>query len=176
MSAYRSREAGASETIVIPTARARWWALVFVVPWLLTFDGAFMDYVAPELAHPWGDDFSGEYHPRPSWTEYNARQATRRLVKGAALGLAFVAVIVALTSLAQAKTTVVVDGGARILRVKTLERSWDVAFGERPTLVEREGRWYLHAGSLAPIAIATRSAPRAPIERLREALAGIPTT
>jgi len=155
---------------VIPMSRARWWALVFTLPFVLTFNHAFMDWVAPQVGHP-----NGFYigTPPPSYAQYEAAKEQRQLVVGGARVLAIAAIIVALTSFARAKTVVVVDRGARVLRVRAPSGVWDVAFGERPTLVERDGACFLHAGSLGPLAIARRGAPRAPLDRLRAALAAL---
>jgi len=101
----------------------------------------------------------------PSVEDYEGAQTRRELVILGALALAVAGIAFALTSLAQAKTVVVVDRGA-----------WDVGFGERPTLVERDGAYFIHAGALAPVAIAKRSAPHEPIARLRAALEGLLTT
>ena len=55
MSAYRSNETVSSETIVIPMGRSRWWALVFVVPFALTFNDDLMAVAAPKAkGHPNG--------------------------------------------------------------------------------------------------------------------------
>jgi len=170
---YRTHEGGACEAIVIPTAGARWWALALALPLPLTFHRGFMRSVAPTPQMPSGDDWCGNSQ---GWVAYHEAQAQQQRVDGTLFWLAIIGVIIALTSFARAKTIVVIDRGARVLRVVTPKLDRTFAFGDRPTLVAREGGYFLHAGALAPVAIASRSAPRRAIERLRAALERLLTT
>ena len=166
--AYRSAGSGPNDTIVIGPS-PRWWGLVFVVPYLLTYSRAFMHLVAPLPALDGGGGFCG--NASRNFPEYMTAQSWAGEVVVILFLLGVAGIVVALTTFALPKTIVFVDRSARVLRVKTKAREWGVAFGDRPTLVERDGAYMLHAGALAPILVAPRGASRQAIEHLRAALA-----
>ncbi|HEX4514014.1 MAG TPA: hypothetical protein VH054_10770 [Polyangiaceae bacterium] len=171
---YRAHQGGPSETIVLPTWQPRWWSLVFVVPLPLSISRDFLNFLSPpQMAKPPPpDDFCGtEYLTKT----YAYEQALAAQQHGLQRTLFFIGLmgfgLFAISLLLRAQTTIVIDRGARVLRVSSPRGQWSAAFTERPILIERDRMYFIHAGQLVPVAIAQRGAPRVVIERLRAALA-----
>ena len=164
---YRTVASGPIETIVIAPA-PRWYALILAIPFVLTFNDAFMHLVAP-IPVLEGSGFCG--NSARNFGEYMAAQSWAQEVRGLLFLLALGALVFALSTPFLPKTTVVVDRVARVLRVRTKSGEHGVAFAERPVLVQREGAWFIHAGPLPPVRLAARRADAAAIDRLRGALA-----
>src|SRR3569832_2159825 len=114
---FHSLDGGPQEVIVIPLARARWWALVFALPLPLAFSHAFLDGVRPLPEVPrMTDSWCGTQY----FTEkavYDMAVHEQHALQYAIGALAFVGLAIALTTFLRAKTTVVVDRDARILHV-----------------------------------------------------------
>lgn len=118
---------------------------------------------------PGPDDWCGN---SKGWTDYWAAQALvskPQQEHAVFIWLAIIGCAIALTSLIRAKTIVVIDRGARVLRVATPKIDRTLAFRDHPVLEEKDGGYWLRAGDVV-VPIAKRSAPRRAIERLRLAL------
>jgi len=148
----------------------RWWALLFAIPFLLTFDHGFMNAVVPIPALV-GDGFCG--NAARNFPEFIAANGRADELRALLLLLAVVSLATALTTLRLPRTVITFDRAARVVRVQTKKGQWGLAFGDRPVLVQRDGAYFLHGSALAPIPIASRWAPRAAIDRLRAALASL---
>ena len=170
---YRTHEGGPCETIVIPTQQPRWWALVFVVPLPLAFSSDFLNSMRPVPPYPpplGPDEWCGTSHMAQMHVYTSALHKQQELQSTIFFIALFGLVVAAASLLLRARTLVFIDRGARVLRVKTPSNEWSTTFGDRPTLVERPGAYWLYAREVPPVAIAKRSAPREPIDRLRSAL------
>ncbi len=147
---------------------------MLAAPLPLAFSRDFLNFVSPPRgAAPVqnADDFCGNsYSNKMQLYEMAASQQHHGLQRT----LFFIGLmgfgLFAISMFLRAHTTVVIDRGARVLRVSTPNDHWSAAFGERPTLVEQGGAYLIYARDLAPVVIARRGAPRVAIDRLRAAL------
>jgi hypothetical protein len=182
--AYRTVAGAPNESIVIRSS-PRWWALILTSPFALTFNRAFMQLIAP-IPVLQGDGFCG--NAAPNFPEWIAAAQRAERIQEILLLVALGAVLLALSTLVRPKAVIEIDHSTRIIRVKTWlgftarakpkRGIWEIAFGDRPVIIQRDGVYFLHAGTLAPVPIAPLRAPVAQVDQLRAALATLtaPTT
>jgi hypothetical protein len=169
--AYRSLEGGTCEAITFPFEGPRWWTMLFIAPLPLAFSSEFSSSMRPLPEKPvmGPDEMCGNPYATKMYL-YEKAKHSRDELQALIVVIAIAGVAIALTSFLRRKTTIIIDRGARVLRVVTSKVDWTVPFADRPVLVERGGGIYIDAANAAPVPIAKNSAPRGPIDRLRHEL------